>query len=61
MKRPLPISWRASALLLIALAAPAAQASGLGKIRFVVIDPVTGRPAPGYVTVDKGDKTEVLA
>jgi len=43
---------RLSALAAAFLAIPAAQATGLGRIRFVVVDPVTGKPATGFVAVD---------
>lgn len=50
----------------IALAAafatlPAAQAAGLGKVRFVVLDPATHKPTAGFVTVVRGGKSIALA
>lgn len=45
-------------LLLTALAtlmAPCVFAAGLGKVRFVVVDPLTRQPVPGIVTVEDAE------
>jgi len=61
MKRPLSLSWRAGALLLAALVTPAAHASGLGSVRFVIVDPITGKPTTGYVRVETDSGQTVLS
>ena len=43
---------RSVALLAIAALASAAHATGLERVRFVVVDPSTGKPATGFVSVD---------
>ena len=42
------------ALLALLATAAAAPAAGLGVVRFVVVDPATGRPTGGFVTVTNG-------
>ncbi|RYG75877.1 hypothetical protein EON77_10655, partial [bacterium] len=49
-------------LALGAVLAPAAHASGLARVRFVVVDPTTGRPTRGFVRImDGGGHEAVLA
>lgn len=42
------------------LVTPCVFAAGLGKVRFVVVDPATRQPIPGVVTVDDGARSQTL-
>jgi outer membrane receptor protein involved in Fe transport len=51
---------KALLLPLSVLLAPAAQAAGLGHVRFVVVDPMTRKPVSGFVTVATGTRSSLL-
>lgn len=54
-------SLRFWALSLLCAALPSASlAAGLGHVRFVIIDPVTQKPATGFVSVETPDGREAL-
>ena len=50
-------------LATIFLAIPTAQATGLGHVRFVVVDTVTHKPIPGWITLwdENGRKIDLVA
>ena len=55
-----PLGVRAAIGLLALIAASTAHATGLERVRFLVVDPTTGRPTSGFVSVEGGAKATLL-